>query len=376
MKIVVALDSFKGSLSAKEACEAVAKGLSQTQNELDIRCMPISDGGDGLLDAVHDECVTSGFREERVTVSGPYGHLTSVMLLNKGKTALIEMAQASGLELVSKAERRTLFASTYGLGQAIDHALHCGCQTFWIGLGGSATNDMGLGAMQALGCRFFDRDGQLINAPFKACDLIRLDHIESTELQDRLGSTSFIGVADVNNPLLGENGATRVFGPQKGADATDLDALEMGMRHAAAVLAKHFKEDVSDRPGAGAAGGLGAGLMWFMNASIKGGADTVLNLLKFDEALEGADWVITGEGRFDAQSLSGKAPLGVIERAKRKKISVCVFCGESLLSKEESLAMGIAKIGQVIEKARDRDDAMRNARHYLSELARAFFATK
>ena len=376
MKIVVALDSFKGSLSAKEACEAVAEGLSQTQNKLDILCLPISDGGDGLLDAVHDESVANGFREERVTVTGPYGHLTSVTLLIKGETALIEMAQASGLELVPKAERRALFASTYGLGQAIDHALYCGCQTFWIGLGGSATNDMGLGAMQALGCRFFDRDGQLMKTPFKACDLIRLDHIESAELQKRLRSASFIGVADVNNPLLGEKGATRVFGPQKGADLTDLEALETGMCHAAAVLAKHFNVDVSDRPGAGAAGGLGAGLMWFMNASIKGGADTVLNLLKFDEALEGADWVITGEGRFDAQSLSGKAPLGVIERTNRKKISVCVFCGESLLSKEESLAIGVAKLGQIIEKARDRDDAMHNARLYLSELARAYFSVK
>lgn len=376
MKTVVALDSFKGSLSAKEACEAVAEGLTQSQNEIDIFCLPISDGGDGLLDAVHDDCLSNGFREERLTVSGPYGHPTSVMLLIKGQTALIEMAQASGLELVSKAERRTLFASTYGLGQAIDHALHCGCQTFWIGLGGSATNDMGLGAMQALGCRFFDQAGELINEPFKACDLIRLDHIDSAELQDRLGSTSFIGVADVNNPLLGENGATRVFGPQKGAEATDLDAIEMGMRHAAAVLARHFKVDVSDRPGAGAAGGLGAGLMWFMNASLKGGADTVLNLLKFDEVLEGADWVITGEGRFDAQSLSGKAPLRVIERATRKNIAVGVLCGESLISKEVSLAMGIARIGQIVEKARDRDDAMHNARHYLSELARAFFAVK
>ena len=348
MKIVVALDSFKGSLSAKEACEAVAEGLSQAQNELDILCLPISDGGDGLLDAVYDACVANSFRKERVTVTGPYGQPTQAMLLVKEQTSLIEMAQASGLELVPKSERRTLFASTYGLGQAIDYALQSGCQTFWIGLGGSATNDMGLGAMQALGCRFFDRDGQLMKAPFKACDLIRLDHIESTELQERLRSTSFIGVADVNNPLLGENGATRVFGPQKGADLTDLEVLETGMRHAAAVLAKHFKVDVSDRPGAGAAGGLGAGLRWFMNASIKGGADTVRNLLKFDEALEGTDWVITGEGRFDAQSLSGKAPLGVIERANRKKISVCVFCGESLLSKEESLAIGIAKLGQII----------------------------
>lgn len=372
MKVVVALDSFKGSLSAKDACHAVAEGLTQNQGDVEVLCLPISDGGDGLLDAVHDSCLSKGFREQRLTVSGPYTQPTTVTLLVKGSTCLMEMAQSSGLDLVPKSQRRTMFASTYGLGQAIDYALCRGCREFWIGLGGSATNDLGLGAMQALGCRFFDRDGQLIEAPFKACDLIRLDHIEDGFLQERRHSASFIGVADVNNPLLGENGATRVFGPQKGADSSDLDALEAGMRHAAAVLADHFKADVSDQPGAGAAGGLGAGLMWFMNASLNGGADTVLNLLKFDDALNGADWVITGEGRFDTQSLLGKAPLGVIERAKRRSIPVCVFCGESLISESDALAMGISQISQVIEKARDRDDAMQNARFYLGELARAF----
>lgn len=326
MKIIVALDSFKGSCSAEEACSAVEQGILSYNKDINVVKLPISDGGEGLIDALIPTLGAAGYRTERIEVTGPYLKNHPCVLLIKDEHCIIEMAQCAGLTLEPAATRRALNATTFGLGQAVNYALSIGCRRFSIGLGGSATNDGGAGFVQALGGRFFDREGHEILRPVCGRDLPELSRVDAGHLNPQLRSCSFTGTCDVANPLLGPNGATYIFGPQKGLQPGDLELLEHGMEHYAKLLGEAGRE-FCEMPGAGAAGGLGFALLWSCGAKLKSGIDEVLDLLGIDELLPDADLVVVGEGRMDSQSCQGKAPVGVARRAKRFKLPVVAVCG-------------------------------------------------
>ena len=321
MKILLAPDSFKGSLSAAEAAEAMAAGIRRAAPETQCVRLPLADGGEGTLEAL---VTATGGRRVPVTVTGPLGSPVEAAfgpLGPTGQTAVVEMAAAAGLLLVPPELRDPRRTTTYGVGELLKQAASSGARRLIVGLGGSATNDGGAGALQALGVQFFDAAGQLLPAPITGGDLGRLGQIDASGL--RLPLLPVVLASDVTNPLLGPTGATRIFGPQKGATEAAVDELEAGLTRLAACL----PPGIAERPGAGAAGGLGAGLMAYLGAEMQSGIDLVLDTLGFDAHLEDADWVWTGEGRIDAQTLDGKAISGVLRRARARGVPVLAFGG-------------------------------------------------
>lgn len=368
MRILVAMDSFKGSLTAAEACRAVAAGIVRARPEVEVTQLPISDGGDGLLMALSGALSERGYEKHRVSVQGPLGEPAQAELWIDGKTCIMEMAQACGLTLIAREKRSALRTTSFGLGQAMGFALQQGCTELFVGLGGSATNDLGLGAMQALGCRF-QKQGRALESPVTGADLAELTALNDDVLRERLRGVQVTAIADVTNPLLGERGATRVFGPQKGGSFDELSVLEEGMQRAARLLASHFGFDVSKRAGAGAAGGMGAALMWFTRARMQNGAQTVLDLLDFDRHLAASRFLITGEGCFDSQSQSGKAPWTAIGRALEQKVPVALFCGALRLSEKSLQQAGIGQAYDILSKACNEEEAMQKAASYLEQLA-------
>lgn len=324
MKIVIAPDSFKGSLSSVEVVTCVETAVRRVDGEARIVRLPIADGGEGTVEAFR---LSVGGEVHTETVTDPLGRKirASYCILPDG-AAVIEMAQASGLMLLREEELDPERATTYGTGELIRHALDRGCRQFVIGIGGSATNDGGAGMAQALGARFLDREGKEL--PFGGGALGRLERIDCAGLDRRLYGSRFLVASDVSNVLCGPEGATAVYGPQKGVTPQLTDALDGALANYARVIREQLGIDVADRPAAGAAGGLGAGLMVFCRAQVRPGIDIVLDAARFEEALEGADLVITGEGRVDGQSVRGKVPFGVATRVKRfGPIPVAVLAG-------------------------------------------------
>lgn len=313
MKIVIAPDSFKGSLSSVEVVTFVEAAIRAVDKDAEIVRLPIADGGEGTVEAFR---LSVGGEADTETVTGPLGQKVqaSYCVLPDG-TAVIEMAQASGLTLLREEELDPVRATTYGTGELIRHALDRGCRQFIIGIGGSATNDGGAGMARALGARFLDRAGRELPPGGGALD--RLDRIDCDGLDRRLYESRFLVASDVSNVLCGPEGATAVYGPQKGVTPQLMDKLDGALANYARVIRDQLGIDVADRPAAGAAGGLGAGLMAFCRAQVRPGIDIVLDAARFEEALEGADLVITGEGRVDGQSARGKVPFGVATRVKR-----------------------------------------------------------
>lgn len=313
MKIVIAPDSFKGSLSSVEVVTFVEAAIRAVDKDAEIVRLPIADGGEGTVEAFR---LSVGGEADTETVTGPLGQKVqaSYCILPDG-TAVIEMAQASGLTLLREEELDPVRATTYGTGELIRHALDRGCRQFIIGIGGSATNDGGAGMARALGARFLDRAGRELPPGGGALD--RLDRIDCDGLDRRLYESRFLVASDVSNVLCGPEGATAVYGPQKGVTPQLMDKLDGALANYARVIRDQLGIDVADRPAAGAAGGLGAGLMAFCRAQVRPGIDIVLDAARFEEALEGADLVITGEGRVDGQSARGKVPFGVATRVKR-----------------------------------------------------------
>ncbi|MCI8651596.1 MAG: glycerate kinase [Oscillospiraceae bacterium] len=312
MKIVIAADSFKGSLSSPQVVHRIARGLSAVLPEAQLVCLPIADGGEGTVEAF---ATAAGGTLHTVPVLDPLGREISAQycILPDG-SAVIEMAQASGLPLLKPHELDPLAASTYGTGQLIRHALDQGCRRFIVGVGGSATTDGGSGMAQALGVRMLDKEGRPL--PPGGGALSRLERIDCQHMDPRLRESTFLVASDVDNVLCGPTGAAAVYGPQKGAKQQDIPLLDAALAHYGALLKEQLGADVSDRPGAGAAGGLGAGLMAFCQASLHSGIETVLDLFHFDTHVADADLVITGEGRIDFQSARGKVPYGVTRRTK------------------------------------------------------------
>ena len=324
MKIVIAPDSFKETLSAFEVASAIESGFQNVFPEAEIIKIPIADGGEGTVDAMVR--ATNGSFEFS-EVEGPMGDITRAKwgMLGKSKTAVIEIAEACGLHLVSANKRNPMAASSYGVGQLVIAALDKGAKKIIIGLGGSATNDGGYGFLRAIGVQFLDSKGNELNGHFETLNL--LSDINFSHIDTRIKSTLIEIACDVDNPLLGDQGATRVFAAQKGASNQMIEELESIMTHYYEIISGQSKNQAHDQPGFGAAGGLGFGISAFLNSELKSGISIVLESLNFNQYLLDADLVITGEGRIDSQSERGKAPIGVINYANQLNRRVFVIAG-------------------------------------------------
>ncbi|HJC65288.1 MAG TPA: glycerate kinase [Candidatus Enterocloster excrementigallinarum] len=324
MNITIAIDSFKGSLSSMEAGQAVAEGIRRVMPSAEIRIRPLADGGEGTTEAL-----TAGLGGElkSLTVTGPLGRpvTASYGLIRERKMAVLEMASAAGLTLISQEERNPLEATTYGVGEMIRDAIGEGCRHFLVGIGGSATNDGGTGMLSALGFQFLDSEGQPI--PLGAKGLENLARISAENARPELSQCSFHIACDVTNPLCGENGCSAVYGPQKGADPEMIRQMDHWMERYGDLAARTFPAADKEAPGAGAAGGLGFAFLTFLNGSLESGVGMVLKEINLKDDIRDADLVITGEGRLDAQTVMGKAPIGVAHLAKEYGKPVIAFSG-------------------------------------------------
>ena len=355
MRIVVAPDSFKGSLSALGVAEAIERGLRAVWPDAEVRKVPIADGGEGTVDAL--VAATGGRLEER-TVRGPLGEPVRARwgVLGDGRTAVIEMAAASGLPLVPKDRRDPRLTTTYGTGELVRAALDAGLSRLVVGVGGSATNDGGTGLARALGVRFLDAAGQ--DLPEGGAALARLSRVELGGLDPRLASAEVTVACDVDNPLTGPRGASAVYGPQKGATPEMVKELDAALGHYAGVARTATGRDVAGLPGAGAAGGLGAGLLFFTPARLRPGVEIVLETTGFEALVDGADLVVTGEGRTDFQTAMGKAPVGVAAVAKRHGVPVVCLAGGLGDGADDVLAKGIDALASVVPQAMPLEEAM------------------
>lgn len=320
MKVLVAIDSFKGSLSSLEAGNAVKSGIEKLGCEVLVK--PIADGGEGSVEALAD-ALKARFMD--VIVANPLGEKTPARYALKGELGILEMASASGLPLIEKSRRNPLKTSTYGFGEMIAHAIAHGARKFIIGIGGSATNDAGMGMLRALGFKFKDANGAELAGAGE--DLIKLATIDYTSLLPHLKECEFLIACDVDNPLFGENGAAYIYAPQKGADAAMVKQLDAGLINFASVVSKHLRRELWNSPGAGAAGGLGFGFVSFLNATLKPGIDIITEEIGLERDMKDAELVITGEGRLDFQSSMGKTPCGVAKIAASYGVPVIALAG-------------------------------------------------
>ena len=326
MKIILAPDSFKGNLTASQVATAYEKGVKRVVANAECVKIPMADGGEGTVQAV---VAATGGKIIRRTVVGPIGKPVRARygVLPDGKTAIIEMAEASGLPLVDEADRKPMKTTTYGTGELMLSALRQGVKKIIIGIGGSATNDGGMGMAQALGVVFHNRQGRLIQGLGCGKLLGDIASIDCTGLAPELAQTKVIVACDVNSPLYGKQGASVVFGPQKGATKEMVKKLDMNLRYYSQIIKRTLNKDIARVKGAGAAGGLGAGLMVFANAEMKKGIDTVIELVGMRQHLKNATLVITGEGQVDRQTGTGKTPAGVANLAAKFGIPVIVVGG-------------------------------------------------
>lgn len=324
MKIIIAPDSFKESLSAECAAMAIEDGFRAVFPELEAVRLPVADGGEGTVDALI--AATGGHRID-IEVTDPQGHRVRGFygVNGKGDCAVIEMAAASGLMLVPAGQRDPLAATSFGTGELIRHALDGGIRHIILGIGGSATVDGGIGMVQALGGRFTDAQG--IDLPWGGAALAQLAAIDLSQLDPRLAQCRIEVACDVENPLTGPCGAAAVFGPQKGASAQDVQVLDAALAHLAAVIFRHLGVNVLEWPGGGAAGGMGVAARLFLRGNMRSGIDIIMDAIGLDEAMQGATLVITGEGRLDQQTINGKAPVGVARLAQRYHVPVIGLAG-------------------------------------------------
>ncbi|CAH2713776.1 Glycerate 2-kinase [Neobacillus rhizosphaerae] len=324
MKFVLAPDSFKESMTAKNAALAMQKGILKVFPDADCVMVPMADGGEGTVESLVS--MTNG-EIINTEVLGPLGEkvVADYGLLDEGHTAVIEMASASGLELIKPEDRNPLLTTTYGTGELIKHALEKGVSRILIGIGGSATNDGGTGMLQALGVSFKNKNGEEL--PFGGGALHQLHTIDLSGLDERIKKVKMDVACDVTNPLIGENGASAVFGPQKGATPEVVKLLDQNLAHFADVIHQFLNKDITHLDGGGAAGGMGAGLMAFLNAHLKKGIDLVIEYTGLEEQIKGADYVFTGEGSIDGQTLFGKTPFGVATIAKKHSVPVIALAG-------------------------------------------------
>jgi len=364
MKIVIAIDSFKGSLSSLEAGEAVREGVLKADESAQVVIRPLADGGEGTVDAL---AVGLGGEMIEAEVTGPLGEsVKAKYCIVKGSTAVIEMAQAAGLPLVPAGLRDPMNTTTYGVGELILDAIRRGCRSFIVGIGGSATNDGGTGMLSALGFEFLDKNGERI--AFGAKGLETLASVSAENVIPELGECSFRVACDVNNPLCGERGCSAVYGPQKGATPESVKIMDEWLGKYAETAKAVFPNADPDYPGAGAAGGLGFAFKTFMNASLESGIGIILDETELEKHIADADVVVTGEGRIDFQTAMGKAPIGVAKLAKKHGKRVVAFAGCVTADAEECNDHGIDAFFPIIrgittlDEALDRDNAYSNLR--------------
>lgn len=380
-KVILAIDSFKGCLSSKEAETAAAQGIRHVFPTCETICLPVADGGEGMQ-RVLTEALNG--QEIRLSAHDPLMQMrqTAYGLSGDGTTAFIEMAAISGLPLVPLRQRNPSLTTTYGTGELIKDALNRGCRRFVIGLGGSATNDAGLGMLQALGFRFRDRYGNELDKAQPMCGqlLSEIAVIESSTALPALREARFTAACDVCNPFFGPEGAACVFAPQKGADPEMVAALDKGLQHLAQVIRQTTGRDIATLPGAGAAGGMGGTLSALLNAELKPGIDLLLDLTDFDKLIEGADLIITGEGKSDRQTVMGKVPSGILKRARRQGIPVILVSGsiedaDILNQAGFRAAFSITPAPMSLEEAMRPSTACRNIMQTVEQICRIWDGT-
>ena len=379
MKVIVAIDSLKGSLSSLEAGKAVEDGIKKAIPTAEVMIRPVADGGEGTVTAL-----TTGLQGslEKVAVTGPLGQKVEAAYgILPDKTAVIEMAEAAGLPLVPVDKRNPMETTTYGVGELISHAMDRGCRKFIVGIGGSATNDAGLGMLQALGFRFLDKRGNLLGTGGRI--MSQVASIDTSAVHPALKEARFTIACDVRNPFCGSDGAAYVFASQKGADAKMVKELDTGMQALSRVILSTTGKDISDIPGAGAAGGMGGGFLAFLNAELKPGIRLMLDVLDFGKRITGADLIFTGEGRADRQTVMGKVPSGILEEARKQNIPVIVLAGsiEDAAQMNRAGFQGIFSItpGPVtMEKAMEPEFARENIRRLVTQICSVIhpFATR
>lgn len=362
MKFVLAPDSFKESMTAKEVCTAMEKGILKVMPNAQITSVPMADGGEGTTDSLVD--ATKG-QKYQVEVTGPLGQKVSAYygILGDHHTAVIEMAQASGLSYVAKNDRKPatiLRTSTYGTGELINAALARGVNKIIIGLGGSSTNDGGAGMAQALGVKFLDQKHYELKQKLAGGDLNQIASIDLSALNPRVKDSEFLLASDVTNPLTGPNGASAVFGPQKGADATTVKILDRNLTHYAQVIKQAIGKNVAEIHGSGAAGGLGAGLLAFTNASIHPGVQLIAQETQLETKIKDADYVFTGEGGTDFQTKFGKTPFGVAQIAKKYQIPVISLAGYLGQGIDQLYSEGFTAIFGILAKAENIEQALKD----------------
>ncbi|HEX3029066.1 MAG TPA: glycerate kinase [Clostridia bacterium] len=365
MQIIVAPDSFKGSISAVEAANSIEKGIKKVFDEVRVVKIPIADGGEGTVDAI---VMGSNGSYKQVLVTDPLGERVQAKygLLPDG-CAVIEMAEASGITLVPREKLNPMEATTYGTGELVKAALDEGVKRIIMGIGGSATNDGGMGFAQALGVVFRDKEGNALGLGAKYLDAIHT--IDLSGIDKRIKETEFIVACDVTNTLCGKKGASAVYGPQKGATPEMVQKLDNDLRHYAEIIKSQLGKDILNFEGSGAAGGLGAGLLVFCNAILKSGIKTVLEAVHIDRYLKDTQLIITGEGKIDGQSIYGKVPVGIAEAAKPYNIPVIALVGAIGEKASSVYEYGVDSIMSLVDRPMTLEEAMDNGKELLEHAA-------
>lgn len=354
-KVLLIPDSFKGTMSSSEICEIMEKAIHAYYPQAEVLSIPVADGGEGSVDSF---LTAVGGEKVAVTVKGPYfDDIPGFYGILPDGTAVVEMAAAAGLPLVGEnkhAEKTT----TYGVGQLIEHAANAGCKRIVVGLGGSATNDGGTGAAAALGVKFLNSDGERFIPVGET--LSQIDAIDTSGILPVLHDVEFVTMCDIDNPLCGPQGASAVFGPQKGADEATVQMLDAGLSHLAELIKRDLHQDIVNLPGAGAAGGMGAGMVAFLGSRLQMGIDTVLDTVQFDTLLQDADLVFSGEGKIDSQSLRGKVVVGVARRTQKQQVPLIAVVGDigddidGVYNEGVSAVFSINRVAVPFEKAKLR----------------------
>ncbi|MFS4493663.1 glycerate kinase [Maribacter sp. 2308TA10-17] len=369
MKIVIAPDKFKGSLTGFEFCNAVEKGLKNVISDIEIIKMPLADGGDGTA-----EVVKYYLEGEKVTLKASDPLFRSIntwyVYSKKEKIAYIEMAEISGLQLLQENERNSMYTTSLGTGQLIVDAMEKGVKQIILGIGGSATNDGGMGMAKALGYQFLDENDQELKPV--GCNLQKVKEIDASNIHPKLREVEVVVACDVSNPFYGKSGAAHVYAAQKGASKEEIVLLDDGLRNFAKVVSKKFDIDLQEISGSGAAGGMGGGALIFLKGQLHSGIEIIKELANFDKTIANADWIITGEGKLDNQTLSGKTISGVLKSAKAKNIPVAALCGAVTVSNEDVEVLGLDYIDAISKNCKNLEEAISNVYPNLVESAIRF----
>lgn len=358
MKFVIAPDKYKGSLSGLEFCNAVEEGILKVFPEASIIKKLLADGGDGTLEVVQHYLLADTIK---VLVNDPLFRKIKVgYLLSKNKkTAFIELSEASGYKLLNKSELNCMHTTTLGTGELIADALNKGAQEIILGIGGSATSDAGMGIAVALGYKFLDNEGNELQPAGK--NLGKVAKVNRSLVHKKLAQVKVKVACDVSNPFYGKDGAAYIYGPQKGASLDEVELLDWGLENFARILERDFNSNVQEIPGSGAAGGVGGGAVAFLNADLTSGINLIKELADFDKTITNADWIVTGEGKLDNQTISGKTIAGVLESASKQNIPVAALCGAVALSPEQQENIGLQYVSSILSNVSSLEDALSNS---------------